>query len=53
MIAIRFTAWSRLAIEEIFVWLGVTQAAAIVYEIARRWKSSGKRAKLAFFGSGS
>jgi lycopene cyclase domain-containing protein len=53
MIGIRITAWSRLPIEEIFVWLGVTYATAIVYEIVRRWKSSGKRAKHAFFGSGS
>jgi hypothetical protein len=53
MIGIRITAWSRLPIEEIFVWLGVTYATAIVYEIVRCWKSSGKRAKHAFFGSGS
>lgn len=53
MIGIRITAWSRLPIEEIFVWLGVTYATAIVYEIVRRWKSSGKRAKHAFFGSPS
>jgi hypothetical protein len=50
MIGIRITAWSRLPIEEIFVWLGVTYATAIVYEIVRRWKSSGKRAKHAFLG---
>ena len=39
-----------LPIEEIFVWLGVTYATAIVYEIVRRWKSSGKRATHAFLG---
>jgi len=50
MIGIRITAWSRLPIEEIFVWLGVTYATAIVYEIVRRWKSSGKRATHAFLG---
>jgi hypothetical protein len=50
MIGIRITAWSRLPIEEIFVWLGVTYATAIVYEIVRRWQSSGKRARHAFLG---
>ena len=50
MIGLRITAWARLPIEEIFVWLGVTYATAIVYEIVRRWKSSGKRAKHAFLG---
>jgi hypothetical protein len=50
MIGIRITAWSRLPIEEICVWIAVTYATAIVYEILRRWKSSGKRAKHAFFG---
>ena len=53
MIGIRITAWSRLPIEEIFVWVSVTYATVIVYEIVRRWKSSGKRARHAFFGSPS
>lgn len=50
MIGIRITAWSRLPIEEICVWMAVTYATAIVYEIVRRWKSSGRSAKHAFFG---
>jgi hypothetical protein len=50
MIGVRITAWSGLPVEEIFVWFGVTYATAIVYEIVRRWQSSGKRAKHAFFG---
>lgn len=50
MIGIHITAWSGLPIEEIFVWIGVTYATAIVYEIVRRWKSSGKRARHAFLG---
>lgn len=50
MIGIRITAWSGLPIEEIFIWLGVSYATAIVYEIVRRWKSSGKRARHAFLG---
>ena len=51
MIGIHIRAWSGLPIEEIFVWIGVTYATAIVYEIIRRWQSSGKRAKHAFLGS--
>ncbi len=53
MIGIHITAWSYLPIEEIFVWISVTFATVIVYEIVRRWKSSGKRARHAFFGSSS
>ena len=50
MIGIRITAWSRLPIEEVFVWCAVVYATVIVYEIIRRWKSSGKRARHAFLG---
>jgi hypothetical protein len=50
MIGIRITAWSRLPIEEICVWIAVTYATVIVYEIVRRWKASGKRARHAFLG---
>jgi len=50
MIGIRITAWSRLPIEEVCVWMAVVYATVIAYEIVRRWKSSGKRARHAFFG---
>jgi hypothetical protein len=50
MIGIRITAWSRLPIEEIFVWIAVTYSTAIVYEIVRRWQASGRRARHAFLG---
>ncbi|MFC5861362.1 hypothetical protein ACFPT7_03565 [Acidicapsa dinghuensis] len=53
MVGIYIAAWSNLPIEEIFVWISVTFATVIVYEIVRRWKSSGKRASHAFFGSPS
>jgi lycopene cyclase domain-containing protein len=42
MIGVRITAWSRLPIEEVFVWIAVTYATVIVYEIVRRWQASGK-----------
>jgi hypothetical protein len=50
MIGIHITAWSGLPIEEIFVWISVSYATAIVYEVMRCWKSSGKRARHAFLG---
>jgi hypothetical protein len=50
MIGVRITAWSGLPIEEIFVWIGVTYATVIVYEIVRRWKASGKNIRHALAG---
>jgi hypothetical protein len=50
MIGLRITAWSGVPIEEIFVWIGVTYATVIVYEIVRRWKASGKKIRHALVG---
>ena len=50
MIGLRITAWSRLPIEEVFVWIAVTYATVIVYEIVRRWQSSGKKIRHALLG---
>jgi hypothetical protein len=50
MIGLRITAWSDLPIEEVFIWIAVSYATAIVYEVVRRWKSSGKRVRHAFLG---
>jgi hypothetical protein len=50
MICLRITAWSRLPVEEVCVWIAVTYATVIVYEIARRWQSSGKRLRTALMG---
>jgi len=51
MLGLRITAWARLPIEEVFVWVAVTYATVIVYEIVKRWKASGRPAKRAFLGS--
>jgi hypothetical protein len=51
MLGIYITAWSRLPVEEVMVWIAVTYATAIVYEVVRRWQSSGKRMRHAFFGT--
>lgn len=50
MMGIWITAWSRLPIEAVVVWIAVTYATAIVYEVVRRWQSSGKRMRHAFLG---
>jgi hypothetical protein len=50
MVGIRITAWARLPIEEIFVWIAVTYATVIVYEILKRWKASGKPLSHALMG---
>ncbi len=50
MIGIYITAWSRLPIEEVFIWCAVSYATTIVYEVIRRWKSSGRGAAHAFLG---
>ena len=39
MLAIFITAWSRLPIVEVVVWIAVTYATVIVYEVVRRWPS--------------
>ena len=50
MIGLRITAWNRLPIEEVCVWIAVTYATVIVYEVVRRWQSSGKRIGHALLG---
>jgi hypothetical protein len=50
MIGVRIMAWNRLPIEEVCVWIAVTYATVIVYEIVKRWQSSGKRIRHALFG---
>jgi hypothetical protein len=50
MVGVRITAWSRLPIEEVGVWIAVTYATVIVYEIVRRWQASGKRIRHALLG---
>lgn len=52
MLGIRITAWSFLPIEEVYVWIAVTYSTVIVYEIVKRWKSSGRSLPHAFLGAG-
>jgi hypothetical protein len=44
-------AWAGLPIEEVGVWIAVSYATVIVFEIFKLWQASGKTAKHAFLGS--
>lgn len=50
MMGFKITAWNDLPIEAVCVWIAVTYETVIVYEIIRRWQSSGRPAKHAFLG---
>ena len=50
MVGIRITAWSSLPMEEVCIWIAVTYATIIVYEIVRRWQASGKKMWHALLG---
>lgn len=50
MMGIFVTAWGHLPIEAICVWLAVSFQTITVYEVIKRWQSSGKKARHAFLG---
>jgi hypothetical protein len=50
MMGIRITAWNYLPIEAICVWIAVSYQTVIVYEVIKRWQSSGKKIRHAFLG---
>jgi len=50
MMGIYITAWNYLPIEAVVVWIAVTYATVIIYEIVRRWQASGRPARHAFLG---
>jgi lycopene cyclase domain-containing protein len=50
MLGIRITAWGRLPIEEVCLWMAVTYATVIVYETVKCWQASGKSMRHALFG---
>ncbi len=51
MIGLRIDAWSGLPIEEPLVWMAVSYATVIVYEVIKIWLALGTRAAEAFFGA--
>jgi hypothetical protein len=50
MMGLSITAWNYLPIEAICVWIAVTYQTVIVYEVVKRWQSSGKKLHHAFLG---
>jgi hypothetical protein len=50
MLGLRIGAWSDLPIEAVCVWIAVTYATAIVFEIVKLWQASERPAKDAFLG---
>jgi hypothetical protein len=51
MIGLFIGAWNDLPIEEVCVWIAVTYATAIVFEIVKLWQASGRTMKEALVGS--
>ena len=50
MIGLRIGAWADLPVEEICLWIAVSYATVIVFEVVKVWHASGKAAKHAFLG---
>jgi hypothetical protein len=44
-------AWSRLPIEEVCVWIAVTYATAIVFEVVKVWLASERSVRDAVLGT--
>ena len=51
MIGLFVGAWSNLPIEEVGVWIAVSYATVIVFEVIKIWQASGRGAKDAFLGA--
>jgi hypothetical protein len=50
MMGLSIGAWSGLPIEAVCVWIAVTYATVIVFEVTKIWHASGKPARQAFLG---
>ncbi|MGD0514353.1 MAG: hypothetical protein ABSA29_13725 [Terriglobales bacterium] len=50
MMGLFIGAWAGLPIEEVGLWIAVTYATVILFEIFKLWQASGKKAKHAFLG---
>jgi hypothetical protein len=50
MLGLFIGAWANLPIEEVGVWIAVTYATVIVFEVFKLWQASGKTARHAFLG---
>ena len=50
MVGLFVGAWSHLPIEEVFVWIAVTYATTIVFEVVKIWQATDRPAKDLFLG---
>ena len=50
MMGLSIGAWAGLPIEAVIVWIAVTYATVMVFEVVKIWKSSGRSARDAFVG---
>jgi hypothetical protein len=50
MMGVFITAWNFLPIEAVCVWIAVSFQTVMVYEVVKRWKASGRKARHAFLG---
>ena len=50
MIGLFVGAWSDLPIEEVCLWIAVSYATAIVFEVVKLWQASGRKAKESLLG---
>ena len=50
MMGLFIGAWAGLPVEAVVVWIAVTYATTIVYEIVKVWQASGRAARHAFLG---
>jgi hypothetical protein len=50
MMGLFVSAWSELPIEEICVWIAVTYATAIVFEVVKVWLASERPIREAMLG---
>ncbi len=50
MMGISIGAWSGLPLEAVCVWLAVTFATVMTYEVMKVWHATGRKAREAFFG---
>jgi hypothetical protein len=50
MLGVFVDAWWGLPLEAVFVWIAVTYATTIVFEVVKLWQASGKKARHAFLG---
>jgi hypothetical protein len=51
MMGISILAWGGLPLEAVALWIAVTYATVIVFEVIKLWQASGKKAGHAFFGT--